>query len=408
MNDDSPLDTIGSRTAGWARLVCLILLVATFLNYANRVVYTQNALQIQQALETGKEGYGRIEAYFGLGFAFGGLIFGILADRISVRWLYPTVIVVWSLAGFASGLASTIVELTVIRFILGFFEAGHWPCALRTTQRVFKPDQRTWGNSILQGGASLGAVATPLLVAALYRWDPEQWKLAFFIVGALGLPWAFWWLSTVSEADVRRPVIQTDETSAGRGEERQLEEISFWRIFLTRRWWLLLIVVVCINTLWHFIRVWLPDTLEDDHGYSHEFVQYFTSLYYLSTFFGSLASGWLTARLAAAGWNVHRARLAVFFGFGLLSTLTIAAAFAPRGPLYWRCYCWLRSDHWDFFPFTIPSIRNSRRKIKARWAARSASLPGPSCISCIRQSVAWSTQIPQCVPICSPLSVSGL
>lgn len=328
----SPLDQAQERSAAWVKMVLLVLLTATFLNYANRFAFTQNAVPIQEAFNTDEKGYGKVAGYFSLGFASGGLLFGILADYISIRILYPLVLLVWSLAGLSSGMVSGLVGLSVSRFVLGLFEAGHWPCALRTTQRVFKPHQRTWGNSVLQSGASLGAVATPLLVAFLYRQDPEQWRIVFYIVGGLGIPWVLWWLWTVSEADVRRPVIQTDETASGRGEERELQEIPFFHIFLTRRWWLLLFVVVCINTFWHYIRVWMPITLEKDHQYSHEFVAYFTSAYYLATFFGSIASGALTAGLARSGWNVHRARLAAFLIFSLLSSLAILAAFMPRGP----------------------------------------------------------------------------
>lgn len=338
------------RSRTWAGALAVVLLSATLLNYANRFAFTQNAVPIQQAFGTGEEGYGELAGLFGLGFAIGGLMFGILADCVSVRILYPLVVVVWSLAGISSGLVSSLAGMGASRFVLGLFEAGHWPCALRTTQRTFKPDRRPLANSVLQSGASLGAVATPLLVAWLYRVDPNQWRLAFFIVGGFGLPWVLCWLWLVDEGDVRRPVIQTDETSRGPGEERVLQEIPFYRIFLTRRWWLLLFVVVCINTLWHYIRVWMPVTLEKDHGYSHEFVAYFTSLYYLATFFGSLASGWLAARLARAGWNVHRARLVVFLMFGLLSTLSIPAAFMPRGWLLLGCLLLVAFGSLGLFP----------------------------------------------------------
>jgi ACS family hexuronate transporter-like MFS transporter len=318
-----------ARSPQWTRIVCLVLLSATFLNYANRFTFTQNALPIQEAFDMDEEGYGEVAGWFGLGFACGGLTFGILADVVSVRILYPLVLLAWSIAGISSGTVETLTELKIARFLLGMFEAGHWPCALRTTQRVFLPEQRTWGNSLLQSGASLGAVATPLLVVFLLRW-PDQWRLAFFIIGGLGLPWVFWWLKTIKESDVRRPVIQTDEAG---GTGTPLQEIPFWMVFTTRRWWILLFVVVCINTFWHYIRVWMPLTLEKDHGYSHEFVQYFTSAYYLATFFGALAAGWLTIRLGKKGGNVHRARMTTFLIFALLSTLAIPAAFMSGGPL---------------------------------------------------------------------------
>jgi ACS family hexuronate transporter-like MFS transporter len=310
-------------------MVCLVLLSATFLNYANRFTVTQNAPQIQEAFNTDQAGYGDIAGWFSLGFACGGLTFGILADVVSVRILYPLVLLAWSIAGISSGMVETLGALKLAQFFLGLFEAGHWPCALRTTQRVFLPEQRTWANSLLQSGASLGAIATPLLVAFLLRW-PDQWRLVFFIVGGLGLPWGFWWLRTIKETDVRRPVIQTDEAGAGGGS--QLQEIPFWMVFTTRRWWILLFVVVCINTLWHYIRVWMPLTLKTDHDYDREFVQYFTSVYYLATFFGAMVAGWLTIRLGKRGGNVHRARMTTFLIFALLSTFSIPAAFLSKGP----------------------------------------------------------------------------
>ncbi len=332
MSDSDQKRLSEGRSARWTRIVCAVLLTATFLNYANRFAFTQNAVQIQEEITGSEEGYGNLEGLFGLGFAIGGLVFGILADWISVRILYPIVVVVWSLAGMSSGWVSGLFRLGVSRFVLGLFEAGHWPCALRTTQRVFLPHQRTWANSILQSGASLGAVATPLLVLGLIQIQ-APWRWVFFLVGGLGLPWAIWWWRSISEEDVRKPVIQTDETNFGEGVQQPIQEVPFYRLFLTRRWWLLLVVVICINTLWHYIRVWMPVMLEKDHGYTKKFVQGFTAVYYLSTFFGSIASGLMVSRLAGRGWNVHRARLATFLVFGVLATLAIPAAFLPRGAL---------------------------------------------------------------------------
>jgi ACS family hexuronate transporter-like MFS transporter len=328
------MSQLPERSSAWRWWVCVILLLGTLLNYANRSALTQNAIPVQEAFDTNKEGYGQVAGLFSLGFALGGLTFGILADAVSVRWLYPAVVLAWSLAGAASGLVTDLQSLGWCQFLLGLFEAGHWPCALRTTQRVFKPDQRALGNSILQSGASLGAVLTPLLVLALYHWDPTQWRWALFIAGGLGLPWLVLWLMSVTESDVRRPVIQTDEVSKGAGVERELQEIPFHRIFLNSRWWVLLFLVICINTLWHYIRVWMPDTLESaPHNYSHDFVQEFTAAYYLATFFGSIAAGWLSAYLVRRGWNVIRARMAVFLLFGLMVTCAIPAAFLPPGDL---------------------------------------------------------------------------
>lgn len=342
--------TAPSHSSAWMAGLFVLLFSATFLNYAQRVVFTQNTSKVQKAFAVGGEtpvpadgqaadkprnveAYSRAVSRFSLGFAIGSLLFGVLADAISVRWLFPAVVLLWSLAGLLSGVVETVSGLAAARFFLGLMEAGHWPCSLRTTQRTFHPASRPLANSVLQSGASIGAVLTPLLVLAIHVRDPEAWRQAFWLVSLLAVPWLVGWLCLIRDADLRRPVIQTDETAAGAGSSREIAEIPFWRVFFLRRWWLLMFTVMCINTVWHFIQAWMTDWLENFHGYSHEFTSQFTSLYYLVTFFGSLASGGLIAGLVGRGWNVHRARLATFLCFSLLTALVVPAAFLPAGNL---------------------------------------------------------------------------
>ncbi len=292
---------------------------------------TQRSVEIIATFGTDREGYGKAEGKFGYGFALGGLLFGVLADWISIRWLYPLVVLVWSAAGFASGQSATLEQFGICRFVLGLFEAGHWPCALRMTQRTFLPHERTRGNGILQSGASAAQVLVPLLLIQLKQHDSSGWRLACELMGMIGLPWVLLWLASVRERDVRRPVIQTDEHAAGTGSSQKIQELPLLHIFISRRWWLLLLAVVSINVPWHYIRVWMPDTLRVDHGYSKRFVDDFSAFYYLFTFIGSLSVGWIIARLAYTGWNVHRARLAVFGGCALMVACAIPAAFQSRG-----------------------------------------------------------------------------
>ncbi|MGE5192069.1 MAG: MFS transporter [Deltaproteobacteria bacterium] len=321
------------RPPAWTWLICGILFLATLVNYANRVTVTQRSVEIIAAFQTDREGYGKAEGKFGYGFALGGLVFGVLADWISIRWLYPLVVLAWSAAGVASGQSVTLEQFGICRFLLGLFEAGHWPCALRMTQRTFLPYERTRGNGILQSGASAAQVLVPLALLQLDRWDSSGWRLSCGIMGAVGLPWALLWLASVRERDVRRPVIQTDEHAAGTGRSIEIHELPLWRVFASKRWWLLLLTVVSINVPWHYIRVWMPDTLRADHKYAKEFVDDFSAVYYVSTFFGSLSAGWIVGWLAGRGWNVHSARMMTFGAFAVLVACSVPAAFQPRGPL---------------------------------------------------------------------------
>src|SRR5207248_1439639 len=129
-----------------------------------------------------------------------------------VRWLYPGVLLAWSGIGVATGWVQTYMGLLACRTLLGLFESGHWPCALKTTQRLLPPGERALGNSILQSGASVGAVATPLILAALLTPEVGSWRFAFQAIGVAGAVWAVLWLPAVRGSDlaphrdaVRRP-----------------------------------------------------------------------------------------------------------------------------------------------------------------------------------------------------------
>ena len=284
------------------------------------------------------EDYGEAAGRLGLGFAFGSLVFGVLADSARVARLFPLVVLVWSLAAITTGRAQGFVGLWVSRAALGFFEAGHWPCALRTTQRVFAPGRRPWANSVLQAGAPLGAILASLVALAFF--DAEEvgsWRALFFYLGILGVPWAVLWLVLVRPRDLERPVLQTGARREGEAaplEEVPMEEVPLWAHFLSRRYWLLILHVVCINTCWHYIRVWLPPALEKDLEYTSREVQLFFVVYWLSTFAGSMACGWLTESLKTRGWGVHRARMAAFFLFSVLTALMVPAAFLEPGWLF--------------------------------------------------------------------------
>src|SRR5262249_38742979 len=140
--------------------------------------------------------YATLEWGFALAFAFGAILAGILVDRWNVVWIYPVAVLAWSAAGFFTGFATTFTTLLLCRVLLGAAESANWPCALRTTQRILPPQDRAMGNSILQSGASIGAILTPLVMLLLFdEMHPATWRTPFLVVGACGACWVvFWWL----------------------------------------------------------------------------------------------------------------------------------------------------------------------------------------------------------------------
>jgi ACS family hexuronate transporter-like MFS transporter len=365
------------RRAAWKWSVCGLLLLATMINYMDRLTLNQMALPIKSEFGLDDRGYGQLESAFGVAFALGAILVGWMADRWNVYWIYPAAVLVWSLAGFVTGLAQDFASLLVCRFSLGLAEAGNWPCALRTTQHILPPQERTLGNSILQSGAALGAVLTPILVFQLAR-ATGSWRYGFMVIGVVGLVWVAAWLMWLRGPDLARtharqppPLVGLFVTLSmlyladldihlfalqllGPGSWMPLAgkwvvtglgiaAVVRWLAAVTRgdtrlprslffrRFAALAVMVVAINLTWHFFRAWLPLFLQKQLGYKPEEFQWFSTGYYLCADLGSLAAGFATLGLARWGLSVHASRVAIFTTCALLTTLSLAAAALPAG-----------------------------------------------------------------------------
>ena len=367
------------RSPSWKWLVCGLLLLATMLNYMDRLTLNLSAARIMGEFGLDERHYGQLESYFGFAFAVGAIIFGWLADRWNIRLLYPLAVLAWSAAGFATGMAGGFVGLLLCRSLLGLAEAGNWPCALRTTQHILEPGQRGMGNSILQSGAALGAVITPLIVLWLApAHHPGSWRYPFMVIGAIGVTWVVLWLLWVRRSDLaveRRDspsligivgwlvlllgldvglqIARVDDprvtvpvklgicalgvTAVARwlfrctladGQGERLPRRDF-----VRRFWVLVVLVVAVNITWHFFRAWLPLFLQRGHRYDEATVAWFTSAYYVATDAGSLTAGAASLYLARRGVAVHTSRAWVFAACAGLTALSVAAAFLGRGAL---------------------------------------------------------------------------
>src|SRR5215216_1867630 len=201
--------------------------------------------------------------------------------------------------GFATGVVESYRGLLVCRTLLGFFEAGHWPCAVKTTQRLLDPADRSMGNSVLQSGTSIGAIVTPLIMRVLLTPELGSWRAAFQVVGAAGLVWIVAWLAMTRKGELETvPAIPADA--------RPLRSVC--EVLFSRRMLVVLVVIALINTGWQLLRAWLPKFLQEGRGYGESDVLYFTSVFYVATDIGVLGAGALTLWMHRRGVTVFNAR----------------------------------------------------------------------------------------------------
>lgn len=332
----------------WRWWVCLLLMLATIINYMDRLALNQMALRIKTYFELSNYEYSILESAFSFAFAIGAITTGYIVDKISVRWVYPFMVLGWSAAGVLTGFANGFWMLLTCRFALGLFESGNWPCGIRTTRAVLRPEERSLGNSIFQSGTALGAVVTPLLVLALLRSaDPSEpqrhaimsvtggtfaavsgaptdtWKYPFRVIGSLGVVWVVLWFATIPSAMLRNGRGQAGETDVG--------IVRFRDVFRDVRFWVLFATAIGINVTWHGYRAWLPLYLQEQRGFNEAEMSRFTTVYYLVADIGSWTVGGLTLILCRRGIGIHRSRTLAYGLCALMTMMTLATPFLPNG-----------------------------------------------------------------------------
>ena len=326
MNGPTPAPP-APRPSLWRWWVCVLLLLASTLNYMDRMALNQTAVRIRDTLGISNTWYSVLESVFTVGFAVGGLTTGWLVDRVSVRWVYPAAVLGWSLFGFLTGFAPGYWLLFACRFGLGVFEAGNWPCGIRTVRQVMDPSERSLGNAFFQNGTAIGAIVTPMIVLWCLWWagpdDPFAWQVPFRVIGAVGLVWVLLWFATVPSR-----VVQTstaDPTTA-------TDATPFAALFSDRRYWLLVVLVLAVNTSWHTFRVWLPQFLQKQQGYSEAEMSYLTTLYYIVADAGAWAVGLGGLVLVRLGMTIHTSRVTLFGACAGLLLVGLLLPLVGRGP----------------------------------------------------------------------------
>jgi MFS family permease len=111
--------------------------------------------------------------------AAGGILFGILADRLGRRFALMASIVVYSVFTAACGLSRGILELAVFRFLLGLGMGGEWATGAALVAETWKPQHRGKALGLMQSGFAIGyALAALVTAAVLPRWG---WRTVFFV-----------------------------------------------------------------------------------------------------------------------------------------------------------------------------------------------------------------------------------
>lgn len=133
---------------------------------------------------------GTITGALAISWGLAALVMGNLSDRIGRKTVMVTALVVVSLLFGASGLATGLASMVLIRTLIGFADGAYTPASITETLAVSQPHRRGRNLGLQQMTALLfGLGFAPLLIPSLLDAVDWRWIFLMFAVPGLLLAW---------------------------------------------------------------------------------------------------------------------------------------------------------------------------------------------------------------------------
>lgn len=125
------------------------------------------------------------------GMLIGGLLFGILGDKLGRKSILFSSILLYSLANIANAFVTNIELYVIFRFVAGFGLAGEIGAAITLTTEIMSKTQRGYGTMVIVAMGALGAVFAVFInrnssgLVSIIGLQP--WQCVYIVGGILGL-----------------------------------------------------------------------------------------------------------------------------------------------------------------------------------------------------------------------------
>lgn len=184
--------------------------------------------------------------------AFGGIAFGVIADRIGRRNALMLTVLIFSLCSGLSGLAQNFTQLAIARTILGLGMGGEWASGALLVSETWPAKHRGKAIGIMQSGWAIGYIAAA--VVAGYVLPLYGWRVLFF-VGIIPALYTLW---------IRRKVEEPEIWLKAKQDIKQSNTLSIVQIFrpdLIKYTLLCTLVSSFVMFAYWGLMTWLPGFL---------------------------------------------------------------------------------------------------------------------------------------------------
>ena len=229
-----------------------LLWVVALLNYMDRQMLSTMKVAMMgdiHELETA-ENFGRLMAIFLWIYGLMSPVAGLIADRVSRKWLIVISLGVWSGVTFTMGYATNFNQLYILRGLMGISEALYIPAGLALIADYHRGATRSLAIGIHMTGLYFGQALGGFGATVAYEWS---WQQAFHLFGLIGLIYSVILMLLLKEQN-KPVVIKTTLKIDGFASVRH----SLGMLFGTISFWVILFYFAAPSFPGWAAKNWMP------------------------------------------------------------------------------------------------------------------------------------------------------
>ncbi|MBM4008118.1 MAG: MFS transporter [Planctomycetes bacterium] len=237
-----------------------LLTTLNLLNYLDRYLLAGIVAPLQQSLGATQTEIGLLTSAFLIVYMIAAPLFGLAARRASRPHLLAAGIFIWSAATLASGFVHTLLQLLLLRALVGIGEAAYSTLGPALLAAHFKPERRASALSIFCAAIPIGTALSYIASGMLSQhWG---WRSVFIAGGVPGLLLAFLCLR------LREPLPNADEQASTDHVPIGQRAVALRTVFGSADFRSATIGLTAFTFAFGALAVWMPHYLTTVRGWS--------------------------------------------------------------------------------------------------------------------------------------------
>ena len=351
--------------------IAVLLGLGVLINFFDRVNISvaYDALRTNWGITAVTFGY--LASAYNWTYAILQIPIGIMLDRFGVRRIGRVATLLWSMASFASGLATGIYSFFAARLLLGVGEAPTFPANAKAVGYWFPERERSFATSINDAAAKFAsAIGVPILGLLVIRFG---WRWSFIFTGFVSFLYflLFWGVYRDPSEDPRLSPAERRLMTEGNAQPESATARHAHGaplLYLLRQPQVIGATVgfAAYNYVFYLVLIWLPSYLSMSLHVDLLHSALDTSIPWLVATFTDLAiGGWMVDALVRRGarpWLVRQAVLVggLAFGMGIYGA---RFAHTPTVAVAWMSICMAGLGAMAPVGWSIPSFIAPRESV---------------------------------------------